>query len=66
MSLRGFHYVFIALSVILSFGFAYLEFATYSKGQFAVDGIVAIISALIGIVLAGYGVWFFRKARRLA
>lgn len=66
MSLRAFHYVFITLSVILAFGFAYLEFATYSQAQSLNDGVVAAISAIIGVVLMGYAVWFHRKARKLA
>lgn len=66
MTLRAFHYVFITLSVILAFGFAYLEFAAYSEGQSLSDGIVAVVSALVGVVLLGYGVWFYRKSRKIA
>jgi len=66
MSLRAFHYVFITLSVILAFGFAYLEFATYSQGHSITDGVVGAISALIGVVLMGYGIWFYRKSQKLA
>jgi len=64
MSLRGVHIVFIVLSVLLSFGFAALGWTAYQQGGSVVELLVAIVSAVIGLGLAAYGVWFIRKPSR--
>lgn len=64
MSLRAFHIVFVTVSTLL---FAFL--AVWAFG-FAVDR-TAAITALGGVSVAGalvmpvYGVFFYRKARKL-
>ncbi len=62
MSLRGVHILFILLSVLLSFLLAAFELTVYRQGHALVDGVVASLSAAIGLGLAAYGIWFIRKS----
>jgi len=66
MSLKSFHVVFIVLATLSSLGFAAWVFirseATLASGL----GAVGILSVLMGLALAAYGVWFVaRKSARL-
>ncbi|HWL51843.1 MAG TPA: hypothetical protein VNQ90_05385 [Chthoniobacteraceae bacterium] len=65
MTLRGFHIVFIIISVILTLGLAYYEYVFFQRSGGVLDGALAAAFALVGATLTGYGVWFFRKSRRL-
>lgn len=65
MSLRAFHLLFIALSVVLA-----AFFAAWAIGQYRVEHEVgymaaAVASLLSGVALAVYGAAFQRKTRRL-
>lgn len=65
MSLRAFHLLFIALSVVLA-----AFFAAWAIGQYRVEHEVgyvaaAVASLLSGAALAVYGAAFQRKTRRL-
>jgi hypothetical protein len=64
MSLKAFHVVFIAASVVLAF-----FFAAWCLGPAAPPGpswhAAGIASALTGLGLVAYEAWFLRKARRL-
>jgi hypothetical protein len=65
MSLRLFHLVFIALSVVLAAFFAAWAAAQYRlehDGVYAVSGILALG---VGGALAAYGAAFQRKTRNL-
>lgn len=66
MSLRGFHIVFITLSVILAFWFALFEYNAFVALKGTADLIAAVISALLGAGMLAYGVWFIQKSRRNA
>ena len=59
MSLRAFHILFILLSILLAAGCAAWGFA---NGLTPVFGITC---AVIALALVIYGVYFFRKSRKL-
>ena len=64
MSLRAFHLLFIALSVILTVFFAVWAAGQY---QFAHDGgfaLAGVVSLACGVALTVYGTAFLRKTRR--
>ncbi|MGE0704805.1 MAG: hypothetical protein AB7F99_17275 [Vicinamibacterales bacterium] len=65
MSLKAFHLVFIAMSVILS-----VFMAAWASGQYRADAGIgylaaAALSVLAGVGLAVYGTKFQRKMRRM-
>ena len=59
MSLKGFHILFIFLSILLAAGCAVWSFVNQVALPFG------IISCVIGAALAVYGVYFIRKTRKL-
>jgi len=64
MSLRFFHIVFITVTTLLAFFCAAWEYSNYR----AFDGLHwlgALVSALAGVTMIVYGVWFWKKAKRL-
>lgn len=63
MSLKAFHIVFIAASILLAFGFA--AWAFVNNGEEGGSGLRAygFGSAAVGVVLIGYGVYVLRKLR---
>lgn len=63
MTLRGFHIIFIIISVVLTLGLAYYEYVFFQKTGSGMDGALAVVLALVGATLAGYGIWFYRKSR---
>ncbi len=65
MSLKIFHIVFIALSLVLAWGCAALEFQNYQAGGSLFYLAVSICAFLAGIGLLVYGVWFLKKTRNL-
>lgn len=66
MSLRGFHILFILIATLLCLSLAYFVYAGYQQSASMTEGVVALGSLASGLILAGYGVWFIRKSRRLA
>jgi hypothetical protein len=66
MSLRAFHLLFIALSVVLTAFFAAWAFGEYRVGHGGVFALTAIASLAAGVTLAVYGVAFQRKTRRFS
>jgi hypothetical protein len=65
VSLRAFHVVFVALSIVLA---AFV--AAWANGEYRVDGamlylVTAIVSLLLGGGLAVYLAAFLRKTRNL-
>jgi hypothetical protein len=64
MSLKSFHVVFIAASVLLAF-----FFAAWCLGPRAGEGaawrVAGVVSAAIGLGLVAYEAWFLRKTREL-
>lgn len=65
MSLRFFHVFFITLSTLLAAGCAVLEYGNYRAHGGAGHLAFAIGSALCGIALVVYGIWFLKKTRNL-
>jgi hypothetical protein len=59
MSLRAFHILFIALSILLSAGCAVWGFA---------NGLAPLFDIVCGVIffgLSAYAVYFFKKSRKL-
>jgi len=59
MSLRAFHILFIALTSLLAAGCAAWGFV---NGLAPIFGIICVV---ICVALLAYGVYFFRKSRKL-
>lgn len=59
MSLKGFHIFFIVLSILLAAGCAVWSFVN------GVGVAFGVISCLVAVSLAIYGVYFVRKSRKL-
>ena len=66
MSLRSFHLLFIALSVVLTAFFAAWAVGEYRAGHGGVFALTAVASLASGVALAAYGVAFHRKTRKLS
>jgi len=66
MSLRAFHLLFIALSVILAAFFGAWAFGEYRAGHGAVYVITALGSLVAAVALAAYGVAFQKKTKRFS
>ena len=66
MSLKAFHIVFIAASILLAFGFS--AWAFINSGDEAGNGLRAygIGSAVAGVALIGYAVYVVRKLRNVS
>ncbi|MDA0765527.1 MAG: hypothetical protein O3A87_00670 [Verrucomicrobia bacterium] len=65
MSLRGFHIVFVTLTIFLSlflavWGFGYAP--DDAEGMAKVMGVIGVVGL---IVMPIYGVYFYRKAKKL-
>ncbi|MBI3400733.1 MAG: hypothetical protein HY048_04875 [Acidobacteria bacterium] len=65
MSLRAFHLLFIALSVILTVFFAVWAGAQYQSAGGAGFALAVVLSLACGVALTVYGTAFQRKTRRL-
>ena len=64
MSLRLFHLVFITISTLLAFGIAAWEAGNYQLyGGGHLWG--ALLGVVFGMALIVYGIWFWKKAKRL-
>jgi hypothetical protein len=65
MSLKGFHIVFIILSTLLALGIgAWCIWVNLVEGE-PVYLAGAIFSFVVAVALMVYGVWFYRKMKRL-
>lgn len=65
MSLRAFHLLFIALSVMLAAYFAAWSGGQYQLAHEALYALTAVLSIATGCGLAVYGAAFQRKTRNL-
>ncbi len=63
MSLKHFHILFIAVSVMLTFGFA--VWALLAQDQSTMVRALGVSSGLLGIGLLIYGVWFYKKSKHV-
>jgi hypothetical protein len=59
MSLRGFHIFFISLVTLFSFGTSATVFGLGFNPAFGT------FTAIFGVIIAIYGIWFIRKSRKL-
>jgi ABC-type uncharacterized transport system permease subunit len=66
MSLKAFHVVFIAVSILLAFGFAAWEFQAYADSRGNADLAFGIGSALAGIALVVYGRYVLKKLKHIS
>jgi ABC-type Mn2+/Zn2+ transport system permease subunit len=66
MSLRAFHLLFIALSVILAAFFGAWSIEQYRSANEALYALVGVVSLASGVGLAVYGAAFQRKTRGLS
>ncbi len=65
MSLKGFHIVFIVFSTLLALGIgAWCVWVDLVEGA-TIYLAGAIFSFIAAVVLVVYGVWFYRKMKRL-
>ena len=65
MSLKGFHIVFITVSTLLALGsgaWCLWVDSIHGAPAFRIGAICAFIAAA---ALIGYGIWFYRKMKRL-
>lgn len=61
MSLKSFHVFFIVMAVLISFGFSAWAF-TKGEGPLGSAAVASgAASAVLGVVIAGYGLWFVVK-----
>jgi hypothetical protein len=65
MSLKGFHIVFITISTLLALGAGVWCLWIDSVHGSPAFRVGAIFSFLAGLTLITYGIWFFRKMKRL-
>jgi hypothetical protein len=65
MGLKLFHYLFIALAILLSLGFSGWCFHEDSLNRSSGYLWLGIASAVIGVALMAYGAWFAGKSRNL-
>ena len=65
MSLKGFHIVFITVSTLLALGVGAWCLWIDSAHGAPVFRIGAICSFVAGAALIAYGIWFYRKMKRL-
>ena len=65
MSLKHFHVIFIAIAVLLCVGFGAWTFLADSDQITALIQATGIFSLILAAVLAVYGIWFYRKSKKV-
>jgi hypothetical protein len=65
MSLKGFHILFITLSILLAGACSASGFFNYREQPSIVHLLWGILSLLVVMGLFWYGVWFLKKTRKL-
>ncbi len=64
MSLKGFHIFFISIAVLFCLGFS--AWAFYGAGNWTQQmRTPGIVTAVLGLVVFAYGVWFVKKKAAL-
>lgn len=66
MSLKAFHIVFIAMSVLTAFGFATWLFLGYAESRAVGLFISGVVSIFAGLGLIVYGFRFLRKLKHVS
>ncbi len=64
MSLKAIHIFVILLSILLLFFFGFWSIIHFQVSKKSLDLSLGIVSALAGILLVPYLVWFIMKLRR--
>jgi hypothetical protein len=64
MSLKAFHVVFIAASLVLAFGFGGWGVHDWSVRGDGTNLALGIGSFVFGLLLIPYSIWFLRKTRK--
>ncbi|HEY5892293.1 MAG TPA: hypothetical protein VIT91_03590 [Chthoniobacterales bacterium] len=65
MSLKAFHFVFIVVAILLSAGCAWFGISSYRQSDEVASLIFGVAFGIVALALTGYGVWFFRKSKRI-
>lgn len=66
MSLKAFHVVFIAASILLAFWFAGWALVNFSNGGRTADLISGLVAAVIGLGLMAYGAYVLKKLKHIS
>lgn len=66
MSLKAFHIVFIAASLVLAFAFGAWGLHDWSVSGDGTNLGLGIGSLVAGVLLIGYSIWFLRKNRKVS
>jgi hypothetical protein len=66
MSLKAFHIVFIATSILLAFGFAAWSLANFAEGKKLADLFYGLGSGLAGVILIFYGRYVLKKLKHIS
>ena len=61
MSLKGFHIIFIVVSILLMFGFAFWNVVQFQQTQTSTYGLTAVVSLVSAFALIIYEVLFVKK-----
>ncbi len=66
MTLRSFHFFFIAISILLALFFGIFEMRVYLAEKAIADGVASVLGFVTAVGLFCYGIWFWIKSRRNA
>lgn len=66
MSLKAFHVVFIAASILLAFWFAGWSLVNFSDGGRTADLISGLVAAVAGLGLMAYGAYVLKKLKHIS
>lgn len=66
MSLKAFHVVFVAVSLLLTLGFGIWAVRDFQTQDHSYSLYLAIASFAAFVLLAVYGVWFLKKLRNVS
>lgn len=66
MSLKAFHVVFIAASILLAFLLAGWSLVNFSNGGRTADLIYGIAAAVVGLGLVAYGACVLKKLKHIS
>ena len=66
MSLKAFHIVFIAASIVLALGFAGWSFSSYFRNHQTLDLVFGLVSLAAGAALVIYGKFVLKKLKHIS
>lgn len=66
MSLKAFHLLFIALSIVLAFGFGAWLLAGYHASGSVLDLVIGLLSLAAGVGLVFYGKYVLKKLKNVS